>query len=276
MAEQPQAITSLANPRIKNLITLRKRSERDRQQVAVLEEPLVIRRALEADYPLQALYYCRQQVPPDDLPLLETLLARPGLPAFACTAPVLAKAAYRADPQGLLVVAAQVRPTLADLDPAGPPAPLFILLEAVEKPGNLGAVQRIADGTGARGVILCAGGADPFNPNVLRASRGACFALPTVVSESAAALDWCAGHGILTVAASPAAARAWDEVDLTGPVAILLGAEHEGLSADLLRRADVAVRIPMGGRGDSLNVSVTAAVMLYEAVRQRRSARPKG
>lgn len=282
MREEPRLITSLANPRIKSLTKLRKRSERDRQGVAVLEEPLVIRRALQAGYPLQSVFYCRDQVPEHDLPLLEDLLARADLQAFACTAPVLAKAAYREESAGLVVVATQVRRRLQDLDPPGArgaetaEAPLYVLLESVEKPGNLGAVQRVADGAGTRAVILCGGGVDPFNPNVLRASRGACFALPTVQSDAAAATAWFAAHRVVTVAASPDASRSWDEVDLTGPVAILLGAEHQGLTADLLARADLAVRLPMRGVGDSLNVSVTAAVMLYEALRQRRAASPKG
>lgn len=272
MPRPPLAIVSSANPRIKQLLKLRKRRERDRQGVAVLEEPLVIRRALAAGHPLRAVFFCRELIPAPDLPLLEELLARDDLEAFSCTPAALAKAAYREQPQGLLVVALQVGRTLRDLDAAGPPPPLYVVLEAVEKPGNLGAVQRVADGAGAGGVILCGKGADPFNPNVLRASRGACFSVPTVAADPEEMLAWCAEHGITTVAASPDAAAAWDEVDLTGPAAILLGTEHQGLSPRLLGRADAAVRIPMRGRGDSLNVSVTAAVMLYEALRQRRRA----
>ncbi len=156
--------------------------------------------------------------------------------------------------------------------PADPPA-LIVVLENVEKPGNLGAVLRIADGAGAGAVICTGAGADPGNANCLRASRGAAFTVPAVVAPVAETAAWLAARGVTILAATPEGGRPWDAVDLTGPVALVLGAEHEGLSPDWLAAAGDRVAIPMAGAGDSLNVATSAAVLLYEAVRQRRAAR---
>ncbi|MBU2503221.1 RNA methyltransferase [bacterium] len=266
-----QKITSLTNDRIKELVRLRKRRERDRRGLVIIEDALVIRRALAARYPLQTLFFCPGMVPGSDRDLLEALLADPGLQHFEVTAPVMAKAAYREDSDGLLVLAGQVKPGLEDLVPARGGPPLLVVLEGVEKPGNLGAVQRVADGAGADGVIVCGGGTDPFNPNALRASRGACFTMPTVQATTGEAIRWLKSRGIRLIAASPEGGRPWDGVDLAGPAAIILGTEHDGLSPESLAAADLRVTIPMLGRGDSLNVSTSAAIILYEAVRRRRA-----
>jgi len=140
----------------------------------------------------------------------------------------------------------------------------------VEKPGNLGAALRIADGAGADAVIICGSGTDVFNPNVLRASRGSFFSVPTVAAESEIIVEYLREQGVQLVAASPIADHSWDEVDLIQPVALVLGTEHDGLSPELMSRCDLTVGIPMHGTGDSLNVSISAAILLYEAVRQRR------
>ena len=235
----------------------------------IVEEPLVIRRGLDAGIAVREVYFCPDHLDDADRELLAGLRSQPGADLFALTDPVMAKIAYRDRPQGLLVVAVRPRTALDDLPlPEGVP-PLLVMLEAVEKPGNLGAVQRVADGAGADGVIVCGGGVDPWNPNVLRASRGACFSLPTVEAGADEAVGWLRARGIRLVATSPDAGSVHHGVDLTGPVAILLGTEHDGLSGALLNAADVTVGIPMRGAGDSLNVSTSAAILLYEALRQR-------
>jgi TrmH family RNA methyltransferase len=261
-------ITSLRNDRVKDLVRLRGRRERDRQGLTIIEEPLVIARALDAGYPLTTLFYCLEQV--TDRILLSRLGEVEGLEAVLVSAPVMDKISYREQGEGLLVVAPQVTLGLDGLDL--PPDALVVVLENVEKPGNLGAILRTADGAGAHAVLLCGAGTDPFNPNVLRASRGAFFTVPTVAADTAAVLGFCRARGLRTVATSPDAVAAWDGVDLTGGTAIVLGAEDTGLSPDLLAAADTAVALPMAGAGDSLNVSTTAAILLYEAVRQRRAA----
>jgi TrmH family RNA methyltransferase len=260
-------ITSLKNERVKDLVRLRTKRERDRQELTIIEESLVIGRALDAGYPFRTLYYCPERVTDQDL--LSRLGDVPGLESVLVSAPVMDRISYREQGDGLLVVAPQEARVLTDLNL--PPDGLVVVLENVEKPGNLGAILRTADGAGAHAVLLCGAGTDPFNPNVLRASRGAFFSVPTVAADTAAILAYCRERGLRTVATSPDAPDAWDGLGLTGGTAILLGAEDTGLTPELLAAADTTVALPMTGVGDSLNVSTTAAIMLYEAVRQRRT-----
>ena len=150
-----------------------------------------------------------------------------------------------------------------------PPNPLVVVTEDVEKPGNVGAILRSADAVGASAVIA-AGGTDLFNPNVIRASVGTVFSMPVAAAPAAEVAAWLRRQGIRVVATRVDADRLHVDADLTGSVAIVLGSEAEGLS-DTWRAPGVeAVRLPMAGVADSLNVSVAAAVLLYEAWRQRR------
>jgi TrmH family RNA methyltransferase len=144
-----------------------------------------------------------------------------------------------------------------------------LVVEGVEKPGNLGAMLRTADAAGVDALIVCDPATDLGNPNVVRASRGSLFTVPVALAESTAALDRLKSLRIQTVAATPGATLSYTAVDLRGPVAIVVGAEDTGLSDEWLRRADVQVRIPMAGKVNSLNVAASAALLLYEAVRQR-------
>jgi len=275
MTDRFPRLISLQNDQVKDLVRLRKRRERDRRQVTLIEEPLVIRRALAAGYPLSTVYFCPALIAPAHQPLLTDLrklaATEPSIQMVEMTTPVMTKVSYRDSPEGLLVVAPQRHTTLDDLKTEPAPAPLLVVLESVEKPGNLGAVLRIADGAGADAVIVCGQGTDLFNPNVLRASRGAFFTMPTVVCAQEELLAYLARTGTRCVATSPTATDSWDHVDLTLPTAILLGTEHDGLSRELLAQAETVVGIPMQGRGDSLNVATAAAILLYEAVRQRRA-----
>ena len=159
---------------------------------------------------------------------------------------------------------------LADL--VLPEDPLVAVLEGVEKPGNLGAVLRSADGAGVDALIVADSASDPWNPNAVRASIGTVFSVPLATCAAGEALAYLQSLGLRIVAAAVDAAAAWDGVDLRGGVAIALGSEATGLS-DTWRVEGVEwVRIPMLGRADSLNVSASAAVLFYEALRQRRSA----
>ncbi len=274
----PLRITSLKNDQVKELVRLRNRRDRDEAAVTIIEEPLVIGQALRARYPLHTVFYCPEQVADQDRALLDELLNLCGAPedegplAVELAPQVMDRVSYREKSLGILIVAPQVRTELESLAitaEQSQPA-LLVVLEGVEKPGNLGAALRVADGAGADGVIICGGGTDLFNPNVLRASRGSFFSVPSVTAESEAVMDYLHQQGIQMVATSPIADHHWDEVDLTGPVAMVLGTEHDGLSPALMSRCDLTVGIPMRGTGDSLNVSTSAAILLYEAVRQRR------
>jgi len=269
MNNEPVVITSLQNDRIKELVRLRTRRERDRGELTLIEEPLVIGRALDAGYPLRTLFFCPERVAPEFMDVLNRLLDLAGLELIKVSEPVMDKISYRDHSEGMLVVASQLTLSLKDLDLPGDP--LLVVLESVEKPGNLGAVLRVADGAGAHAVIVCGGGTDLFNPNVIRASRGAFFSVPTVAANTDAVQEFLLSKSIAAIATSPVADHRWDGVGMTGPTAIVLGAEHDGLSTEWLTRADLTVGLPMLGVGDSLNVSTSAAVLLYEAVRQRCS-----
>jgi len=270
MNQQPMLISSLKNDQVKDLVRLRNRRDRDRASVTIIEEPMVIDHALDAGYPVSAVYFCPELIADKDLELLDKLLTHTEASLVELTLPVMNKVSYREKSEGILVVAPQVRTELEDLDLKSTKAPLLLILEAVEKPGNLGAALRIADGAGADAVIICGSGTDVFNPNVLRASRGSFFSVPTVAAESEIIVEYLREQGVQLVAASPIADHSWDEVDLIQPVALVLGTEHDGLSPELMSRCDLTVGIPMHGTGDSLNVSISAAILLYEAVRQRR------
>jgi TrmH family RNA methyltransferase len=152
-----------------------------------------------------------------------------------------------------------------------PSNPLILVLEAIEKPGNLGAILRSADCAGADAVLVTDPKVDLYSPGVVRASRGTLFSLPALELGAVEALDWLRAQGIRILAATPQAQALYTELDLTGPVCLALGTEDRGLSDFWLQAADLPVRIPMRGQVNSLNVSASAAILLFEAVRQRCS-----
>jgi RNA methyltransferase, TrmH family len=148
-------------------------------------------------------------------------------------------------------------------------SPLVIVAESVEKPGNLGAILRTADAAHVDALLVCDPRVDLWNPNVVRASRGAVFTVPTVEVDSSSALGWLRDHGIQILAATPSAEVLYTDVDMKQPVAIAVGTEDEGLTDFWMQNADVKVLIPMMGKVNSLNVSIATALITYEAVRQR-------
>jgi TrmH family RNA methyltransferase len=153
-----------------------------------------------------------------------------------------------------------------------PPDPLVLVLEAVEKPGNLGAVLRSADGAGVDAVILADPRTDPFNPNAVRASLGTIFATRLAAASSDEVRRWLLARDVRILAARVDGAVDYTDADLRAGVAIVLGSEAEGLTDEWSGEGVIAIRLPMLGIADSLNVSITAAVLAYEARRQRGSA----
>jgi TrmH family RNA methyltransferase len=182
------------------------------------------------------------------------------------------KAAYREGPDGFLAVVAAVARHCADLSVS--PTALTVLCEGVEKPGNLGAMLRTADAAGAEAVIAADPVTDWGNPNLVRASKGTVFSVPVASDSTAATLEWLDQQGIPVVATTPDTDLDFTDVDYTGPVAVAVGAEKHGLSDRVLDHAAYRVRIPMVGRANSLNVATSAAIVIYEAVRQRRQRPP--
>jgi RNA methyltransferase, TrmH family len=263
------AITSPANPRVKQLVALRRRRGRDEAGVTLVEGRAEIELALGAGVAPRSLYYC-----PVLTGTAESDLARRarelGADVVRVSRPVFEKISYREGPDGWLAVVPAVDTSLAHLVLG--PRPLVLACAGLEKPGNLGAILRTADAAGVAAVIAADPVTDWGNPNVVRASKGTVFSVPIASATGTEALAWIAAHGLQVVAATPDATVLVTEADLTGPTVLAVGAEQAGLPADWLERADVRVRIPMFGRADSLNVSISAAIITYEAVRQRLQA----
>jgi RNA methyltransferase, TrmH family len=259
-------ITSPANPRVRQLVALRRRRARDESGVTVVEGRAEIELALAAGVRPRTLYYCPELSGPGRSDLAERVRDL-GADAVRLSRLVFEKASYREGPDGWLAVVPAVETGLARLDPG--PRPLVLACAGLEKPGNLGAILRTADAAGVAAVIAADPVTDWGNPNVIRASKGTVFSVPVASAPSAEVLAWIAAGGMHIVAATPDATTLVTEADLAGPTAIAVGAEQAGLPADWLERADVTVRIPMFGRADSLNVATSAAIITYEAVRQR-------
>ena len=180
---------------------------------------------------------------------------------------VYEKIACRGGTEGVVAVMRAREISLQELHLS--PAPLILVLESVEKPGNLGAVLRTADAAGADAVLVCDPLTDLYNPNLIRASLGAVFSVPTVACTSEEACAWLKAHGITILTAQLQDSRPYYETDMVRASALVFGTEDKGLSAFWRERADAHIRIPMAGRMDSLNVSVSAAILAFEAVRQR-------
>jgi TrmH family RNA methyltransferase len=271
-------ITSAQNPRVKRVVKLNDRRDRDAARQTVVEGLREIGLALgRGVVPVEA-YLCPELI---DGPEAETAarhlrnIAATGMSELFLVSPeVFGKMAYRGESGGLLLVIAYRSPRLDDLQFRG--APFLVVVEEAEKPGNLGAILRTADAAGADAAIVPfpsdSRGTDLHNPNVIRASLGAYFTVPTVATSNEEAIDWLKRQGIAIIAATPAAETLYTDTDLTGPVALAVGSEAWGLSDAWLAAADQRVRIPMAGEVDSLNLSASAALLMYEVVRQRGGA----
>ena len=263
----PPMVTSFANPRVKAAAALRDRRERDRSGLTLVDGAREVRRALDAGASVAEAFVCESLVAGPDARAALDRLGSSGTTLQTISEAIFAKLAFGQRSEGLVVV---VRIPDTELDGLLlPHDPLVVVLEAVEKPGNLGAVLRSADAAAADAVIAASPRTDLFNPNAIRASAGTIFSIPLGAATSEATLAWLAGRGVRIVAAKVDAARMYTDADLTGPLALVLGAEADGLSAAWGGTNIEDVRIPMLGVGDSLNVSVSAAILLYEARRQR-------
>jgi TrmH family RNA methyltransferase len=260
-------ITSLANPRVKAAIALRDRREREHSGLTLIDGARELRRALDAGVTVSEAFVCEPLLAGSDARAALDRLRTDGTTLRPTSEAVFAKLAFGQRAEGLVAVVHIPKRGLDDL--ALPADPLVLVVEAVEKPGNLGAILRSADGAAADAVIAASPRTDLFNPNAIRASSGTIFTVPLAVGTTPETLGWLALHGIRVVVARVDAARLHTETDLTGSLALVVGAEAGGLSEAWRADDFEAVRIPMLGVADSLNVSVSAAILLYEARRQR-------
>ena len=261
-------ITSTANPRVKAADRLRDRRERDERGRTIVDGTREILRAIEAGADVDELWVAPGQCRSDDC-----RAARAAVPAdrqIEASEAVLDRLAFGDRSEGIVAVVRTPSTSLGGVVRA--PDSIVVVLEGVEKPGNLGAVLRSVDAAGAGALILADPRTDPFNPNVIRASLGTVFAVPIGVGSADEVRAWLGERGLRVVAALvDGPTQHWD-ADLTGPIALVLGSEAGGLTGGWSGPGVVTVRLPMLGVADSLNVSVTAAVLLFEARRQRNVA----
>lgn len=260
-------IESAANPRIKDLVRLRDRTHRDKAGLVLIEGYRELLRAVDAGISIKELFFCEKFFLGENEQELIRRAGANGAAIYSVAEVPFRKISYRDRPDGLIATSGPVAGVLSSL--ALSPAPLVVLAQAVEKPGNLGAILRSADAAGVDGVIVCDGTTDVNNPNVVRASTGTLFTVPVVEATTLEALEWLRKHKVRIIAATPHATACYTDVDFKAPSAIAVGAEQYGLGKDLLDQADEQVRIPMAGVADSLNVSVATTLLLFEAARQR-------
>jgi RNA methyltransferase, TrmH family len=267
-----EMIVSLQNNKVKNAVKLRQRRDRDRSNTFLVEGYRELLRATEKNVPVSTLFICPDLFLGENEGELIKMIAEKGAEIIRCSEPVFQKLSYRDRPDGLLAVAPQLKHSLKDLESSikNKAAPFFVVAEAIEKPGNLGTILRSADAVGVDGVIVCDRCTDIHNPNVVRASVGTLFTQPVVEASGSEVMKWLKEKNVSMLAATPSATKEYTEVDLTGPVAVVLGTEQYGLSDMWMQDADYQVKIPMMGIADSLNVAMATSLLLYEVLRQRR------
>ena len=270
MKERPLEITSPANPRVREVLRLRERRERDRTGSTIVDGAREIRRALDAGVEILAIFVDETRATSDDTRTALDIVRRRDRTVVPITVSpdVFDRLAYGDRADGLVAVARTPSVRLAQI--LLPADPFVAVVERVEKPGNLGAILRSADGAGLDAIVAADPVTDIFNPNTIRASLGTVFARPVASATAEETLGWLRANGIRVVAARVDAEIQYTDVALGGPLAIVLGSEAEGLTAQWNAADIVAVRLPMLGSADSLNVSTAAAILFYEALRQRR------
>ena len=253
-------ITSLQNPKIKYIVKLREdKRQRLKDGVMIVEGHDELTLALSSGLKPQSLLTAPELDP----------VAMDISPAdvITVTRAVFEKISYRDNPDGWLGIFPIPKISLADLKLSA--SPLVIVAESVEKPGNLGAILRTADAAGVDALLVCDPRVDLWNPNVVRASRGAVFTVPTVEVDSPTALAWLRSKKMRVLAATPSAQVLYTDINLKEPIAIAVGTEDEGLTDFWMQNAEIKVKIPMIGKINSLNVSIATALITYETVRQR-------
>ena len=258
-----EVITSAQNPKIKFLLELQQKSqERRKSGLFVVEGRREIERCINNGYLVDTLFWC-PEIFGEEEPHAD------GARIFQVSPDIYNKVAYRGGTEGVIaeVVARQL--TLEDIKLQK--RALVVVMESVEKPGNVGAVLRSADAANADAVIVCDPLTDLYNPNLIRASVGAFFSVPCVACTSEQCISWLKANGIQILTAQLQDSCYYYEADMTRSTAIVMGTEATGLTDKWRKAADSHIRIPMLGCGDSLNVSVSAAILMFEAVRQRIS-----
>jgi len=262
-----QIISSIHNPVIKNLLLLEEKPRaRKEQNLMVIEGVREISMAVTSGFLIHTLFFCREILHPEFFKNLPPGIS-PGTVILEVTPGIFNRIAYRNDQGGVLALAHPKKTTLSELPLA--PNPLLLVLETVEKPGNLGAILRTSDAALVDAVIICDPQTDIYNPNVIRSSIGSVFTLPVITASSEETIEFLHSKNIRIYATSLHAAQPYHKTNMCQPLAIIMGSEAYGLSNRWLDEADALIKIPMRGKMDSMNVSTSAAVVIFEALRQR-------
>lgn len=257
-------ITSRQNPKFKQILKLRDRKARDAEGLFLIEGYREISRALASNYPIQSLFVCPDLfLGSNEKNLIASFEKRD---VFQLETSLFQKASYRDRPDGLLAIAPIKRLSLKDIKLSK--NPLIVVCESIEKPGNLGSILRSSDAAGVDAVIVCDRKTDIYNPNVVRASIGTLFHVPTVEASQEDVFNFLKANDISIVATTPHTENVYTQCDLSKSLALLMGTEQLGLSKFWIENADLHVKIPMLGIADSLNVAAATTLVLYEARRQ--------
>jgi len=259
-------LTSPQNPKVRAVARLRKRQERDELGLTLVDGCRELACAVHAGQDLQQLFICEAMLDQESIALAAEVHESRG-EVIPVSPDLMDRMSYGDRNEGLLAVIRKPNVSLDRL-PANE-CPLLLIVEGLEKPGNLGALLRSADAAGATGVIVCHARTDIFNPNAIRSSLGTIFSVPLAEAQSSAALKWLRERSIAVYAATPHASRPYTSLDFTGPCAVVLGSEQAGLTDLWMNEAVERLVIPMRGRADSLNLAMSASVLLFEAARQR-------
>ena len=261
------AITSAQNPKIKRLLQLQqKSSERRKAGLFVVEGIREVERCVEKCYEIDTIFYLNKPMAEN---ISEIIEKNKGIKLFEVSPTIYEKIAYRGSTEGVIAEVKTKDQMLKDLKLSE--NPLVVVLESVEKPGNLGAILRSADAAGADALIVCDPLTDLYNPNLIRNSTGAIFSVPCVACTSEECIKFLKKNNIQILTAQLQDSELYYDTDMKCGTAIVMGTEATGLTDIWRKAADAHIRIPMLGITDSLNVSVSAAILLYEAVRQRNT-----
>lgn len=264
---KPELITSFRNEHIKGALGLRDRSARNETGLTIVEGWREARRAEGSGVEFKEIYLCKDlYAGREDKELLKILFAK-GIPVFETSSEIFAKISFGDRQEGVLALVKPAPLKLADLKVGS--NPLLVVVEGVEKPGNLGAMVRTCDGADVDALIVCDAGTDIFNPNVIRSSLGTVFSVQIITSTNELVHQYLKKQNIKVCATLPGAKTLYSQADLKGPLAVIVGSEQAGLSKFWVEHSNLSVKIPMLGAADSLNVATTAAIIIYEAIRQR-------
>ena len=255
-----------------NSLLRRARAVRDERidELIFVEGLRLCEEALSSGLNIEAVIYSEKIARKDRAAQLIDQLNQTAKTSAVVSEKLLASIAYTKTPQGIVVLATRPDADEANFTAKQPASPLMVILHEINNPVNVGAIVRTAEAAGATGIITTANTADPFSPKALRGAMGSAFRLPVWTGASfGAAVDWCSSRKVRTICADVSGSATYTDLDWRKSSALIVSRESTGLSPDEIATTDETVRIPMHGAAESLNVAVAAAVILYEAARQR-------